>query len=56
VDQIPNVEELLKREPKRLPTVIMLNKKDDIFAYRSEDFELSDYDPHPAMKDIPVAV
>ena len=56
VDQIPAVEELLKREPKRLPTVTMNNKKDDIFDYRAEDFELSDYDPHPPMKDIPVAV
>jgi thymidylate synthase len=56
VDQIPNVEELITREPKRLPTVTMINKKDDIFAYRSEDFELSDYEPHPGMKDIPVAV
>ncbi|MCE9643879.1 thymidylate synthase [Candidatus Parcubacteria bacterium] len=56
VDQIPNVEELLKREPKALPTVTMINKKDDIFAYRAEDFEVSDYDPHPGMKDIPVAV
>lgn len=56
VDQIPAVEELLKRESKRLPTVTISNKKDDIFAYRAEDFELSDYDPHPSMKDIPVAV
>ncbi|MDB5188179.1 MAG: thyA [Candidatus Kaiserbacteria bacterium] len=56
VDQIPNVEELLTRAPLRLPTVTMINKKDDIFAYRSEDFELSDYEPHPGMKDIPVAV
>lgn len=56
VDQIPNVEELLKRESKSLPTVTMINKKDDIFAFRADDFELSDYDPHPPMRDIPVAV
>jgi thymidylate synthase len=56
VDQIPMVEELLAREPKALPTVEMINKKDDIFAYRSDDFELSDYDPHPGMRDIPVAI
>ncbi|MBY0472847.1 thymidylate synthase [Patescibacteria group bacterium] len=56
VDQIPMVEELLKREPKPFPTVTMINKKDDIFAFRSEDFELSDYDAHPSIKDIPVAV
>lgn len=56
VDQIPNVEELLAREPRALPTVVMANKKDDIFEYRADDFELSDYDPHPSMRDIPVAV
>jgi thymidylate synthase len=56
VDQTPNVEELLSREPKSFPTVTMINKKDDIFAYRADDFELSDYDAHPGMKDIPVAV
>jgi thymidylate synthase len=56
VDQIDAVKELIAREPKALPTVTMLNKKDDIFAYRADDFEVSDYDPHPSMKDIPVAV
>jgi len=56
VDQIPMVEELIAREPKKLPTVTMINKKDSVFDYRSDDFELSDYDPHPGMKDIPVAV
>ncbi|MDO8517990.1 MAG: thymidylate synthase [bacterium] len=56
VDQIPHVEELFAREPKAFPTVELINKKDDIFAYRADDFELQDYDPHPAIKDIPVAV
>ncbi len=56
VDQIPMVEELLAREPKSLPTVVLKEKKSDIFAYRSDDFELSDYEPHPGMRDIPVAI
>jgi len=56
VDQIDTVKELLSREPKAFPTVTMLNKKDDIFAYRADDFEVSDYDAHPPMKNIPVAV
>ncbi len=56
VDQVDRVKELLAREPKAFPTVTMFNKKDDIFAYRADDFEVSDYDPHPSMKDIPVAV
>lgn len=56
VDQIPVVEELLAREPRRFPTVKLVSEKKDIFAFRSEDFELSDYDSHPAIRDIPVAV
>jgi thymidylate synthase len=56
VDQIPMIEELIAREPKKLPTVTMINKKDSVFDYRSDDFELSDYDAHPSMKDIPVAI
>ncbi len=56
VDQVDTVKELLTREPKRFPTVEMVTPKEDIFAFRSDDFALSDYDPHPGMKDIPVAV
>lgn len=56
VDQIDQVKELLAREPKAFPTVTMINKKDDIFAYRADDFDVTDYDPHPSMKNIPVAV
>ncbi|MCI5108523.1 MAG: hypothetical protein MRY49_01600 [Candidatus Pacebacteria bacterium] len=34
-----------------------INKdKKDIFDFRHEDFTLSDYDPHPGIKDIPVAI
>ena len=56
VDQVPNVEEIISRETKSFPTVKLINPTKDIFAFRKDDFELSDYDPHPAMKDIPVAV
>jgi len=55
VDQIDAVKELLAREPRALPTVTM-TPKDDIFAYRADDFEVSEYDPHPPIKGIPVAV
>jgi len=30
--------------------------KKDLFAYRAEDFALENYDPHPGIWDIPVAV
>ncbi len=56
VDQVDKVKELLQREPRPLPKMRLKNKKDDLFAYRPDDFELVDYDPHPGMWDIPVAI
>ena len=45
----------LSREPRELPTMKLNNEIDDIFAFRFEDFQLEDYDPHPHIK-APVAV
>jgi len=56
VDQVPAVEEMLKREPRPFPTVTMNPDKKDIFSFRKEDFTLSDYNPHPGIKGIPVAI
>ncbi len=56
VDQIDKVKEMLKREPRPLPKMRLKNKKKNIFDYRVEDFELIDYDPHPGIWDIPVAI
>lgn len=56
VDQIPAVEEMLKREPISFPTMIIDKNKNDIFDFRIEDFTLSDYHPHPGIKGIPVAI
>lgn len=56
VDQIPAVEEMLKREPIAFPTMIIHPAKKDIFTFRKEDFTLSDYNPHPGIKGIPVAI
>lgn len=56
VDQIPSVETMLAREPRPLATVTMNPNKKDLFAFRKEDFELSDYNPHPGIKNIPVAI
>lgn len=47
--QYSYVEELLKREPKRLPTVTLDPNIKDIFDFKPEHFTLSDYEPHPAM-------
>jgi thymidylate synthase len=49
---------MLEREPLRLPTVHLTEegkKIADIHDFRSEHFELSDYNPHPSIPRIPVA-
>ena len=56
VDQVPAVEEMLKREPIAFPTMTLNPDKKDFFATRKEDFTLSDYKPHPGIKGIPVAI
>jgi len=55
-NQLPWVEEILARESKPFPTLKITNSHDSIFDYRVEDFELSDYDPAPAIKGIPVTI
>lgn len=47
--QYGHVEELLKCEPRRLPTVTLDSSIKDILDFRPEHFKLTDYDPHPAM-------
>lgn len=56
VDQIPAVETMLSREDKVFPTIKMNLNKKDLFEFRKEDFELTDYEPHPGIKAIPVAI
>ncbi len=56
-NQMTAVDEMLGRAPRRLPT-LSLNaagrQVTDVHDFRAEHFELSDYDPHPAMRGIPV--
>ena len=56
VDQMPAVETMLSREPRTLPTLKIISDKKDLFDFRYQDFELSDYNPHPGIKSIPVAI
>ncbi len=56
VDQVPAVEIMLAREPRAFPTMKINPEKKDIFDFRKDDFELSDYNPHPGIKAIPVAI
>lgn len=40
----------LTREPRLLPLMTLNKEVNEIFSYRHEDFALSAYDPHPAIK------
>lgn len=41
---------LLSRDPRSLPTMKINPDVKDLFAFTYEDFELVNYDPHPAIK------
>ena len=45
----------LSRTPRPLPRMQINPEVDDLLAFRFEDFEMQDYDPHPHIK-APVAV
>lgn len=48
-------DEILSREPRTLPTLQIVNTHHHIRDFRREDFNLADYNPHPAMV-VPSAV
>ena len=56
VDQMPAVETMLAREARPLCTLKLNSDKKNLFDFRYTDFELSDYNPHPGIKAIPVAI
>ncbi len=55
--QEQRVREMIQRVARCLPTVVLNEagrQVTDIHDFRGEHFELSDYHPHPAIRDIPV--
>jgi thymidylate synthase len=54
-NHVEQVEEQLRREPRRLPRLLIHRKPDSLFGYHFEDFEIADYHPHAHIK-APVAV
>ncbi|MEX2436774.1 MAG: thymidylate synthase [Candidatus Paceibacterota bacterium] len=47
--QFEKVEEIISREPRKLPTVELNSSVKDIFEFRPKHFTLKDYDPHEKM-------
>ncbi|ASR79488.1 thymidylate synthase [Bacillus phage Kamfam] len=55
LNHIEQAKEQLLNEPRKLPKLVIKNKKDNLEDYDIEDFEIVDYNPHKAIK-APVSV
>ncbi len=55
LNHIEQAKEQLKREPKTPPIMLLNPDVKDLFAFKFEDFVLSEYDPHPRIA-APVSV
>lgn len=54
-NQVDHAQLLIQREARALPTLRIIDPSiDNLFSFRPEHFEITDYNPHPAMNDIPV--
>ncbi|MGB8358854.1 MAG: thymidylate synthase [Bacteroidales bacterium] len=50
LNHIEQVKLQMAREPRRLPLMTLNPEIKDIFSFKYEDFTLTGYDPHPAIK------
>jgi thymidylate synthase len=50
LDHLEQAELQLTRTPRPLPKMLINPDVKDIFAFKYEDFELTDYDPWPHIK------
>lgn len=48
-NQVPQMRELLERDPLRLPTMRITSCTTNFWDITPNDFELSEYEPHPSM-------
>lgn len=55
LNHVEQAKRQLARTARGLPQLVIKRKPDSIFDYRYDDFEIADYDPHPAIA-APIAV
>ncbi len=53
---IPLVEELISREPLPAPKFLLNPEVTDFYDFRPEDVVLENYETHPQIKNIPIAI